>query len=89
VRRRRLLWASLCRQLSPRIHATVRFGERSQAHMGDSGLRFFSLEAFSSKLLCLSALARSKVIGELSGQGTSQLRGLSLPCIHAERLGLS
>jgi hypothetical protein len=79
-------WAG--RQPSPRIHSTVRFGERSQAHMGDSGLLSSCLR--SCFAFFLSAwLARSKVIGELSGQGTSQLRGLALPCIQAERLGLS
>ena len=69
----------------PRIHSTVRFGERSQAHRGDSGSpSFLSLEAssfsffffFKASSLC-PCLARSRVIGELSGQGTSQLRGLS------------
>ena len=92
VRLRRFLWASARRQPSPRIHSTVRFGERSQAHMGDSG----PLHIFSSKhlrsifLLSVCAwLARSKVIAELSSQGTSQLRGVSLPRLQAERLGLT
>jgi len=80
------------RQPSPRIHSTVRFGERSQAHMGDSELGCcFSLEAssFSAKLLSLSPhfVARSKVIGELSGQGTSQLRGLSRTACPSRRFG--
>jgi len=63
-------WALAQRQLSPRIHSTVRFGERSQAHMGDSGVALHTLEA---------SFSQSMVIGEISGQGTSQLRGLSLP----------
>ena len=69
--------ASLCRQPSPRIHSTVRFGERSQAHMGDSGLCLLCSFSRSFFSLLLHFIARSKVIGELSGQGTSQLRGLS------------
>jgi hypothetical protein len=60
-----------CGQLFPRIHSTVRIGERSQAHMGD-----------------WTTWGSSKVIGELSGQRTIQLRGLALPRLQADRLGL-
>ena len=48
-------WLSGFRRLEPRIHSTVRFGERAQAHMGDSGGAVFF---FSSKLLFLLSLLR-------------------------------
>jgi hypothetical protein len=55
---------------------------------GTRGLCTSFLRSIFFLSLC-AWLARSKVIGELSSQGTSQLRGVSLPRLQAERLGLS
>ena len=81
------------RQPSPRIHSTVRFGERSQAHMGDSELGCcFSLEAssFSAKLLSLcTSLPGPRSLGSCRARGPASYGDCRAPRVQAEGLGLS
>lgn len=82
VRRRRpLLGLALPAAVSPRIHSTVRFGKRSQAHMGDSGaLSFLSLSLH---------LPGPRSSGSCRARGPASYGDSRSPRVHAEGLGLS
>ena len=69
VRPRRFLWASARRQPSPRIHSTVRFGERSQAHMGDSGASAHLFFEASFSCLFVLGLPGPRSLGSCRARG--------------------